>query len=64
MLEIFDQKSGESGRTRTVDPLIKSEMLYRLSYGLTKRSVFERMTGVTLLYRRIPSSVKANIANR
>ena len=30
-------KTGESRRIRTVDPLIKSEMLYRLSYGLSKK---------------------------
>ena len=31
---IFKYLDGETGRIRTVDPLIKSEMLYRLSYGL------------------------------
>ncbi len=26
---------GEPGGTRTLDPMIKSHVLYRLSYGLT-----------------------------
>ncbi len=32
------QGSGESGQNRTVDPFIKSEMLYRLSYGLNSQT--------------------------
>ncbi len=31
-------ENGESRWIRTIDPLIKSEMLYRLSYGLIKRA--------------------------
>ncbi len=30
----FREESGETRWIRTIDPLIKSEMLYRLSYGL------------------------------
>ena len=29
------EKSGEPGRNRTYDPLIKSQLLYQLSYGPT-----------------------------
>ena len=29
-------KNGEPGRIRTFDPLIKSQLLYHLSYGPTK----------------------------
>ncbi len=30
---------GERGGTRTLDPMIKSHVLYRLSYALTCRAV-------------------------
>lgn len=30
---------GERGGTRTLDPMIKSHVLYRLSYALTRRAV-------------------------
>ncbi len=37
MYNLFDVifKSGEPDRIRTCDPLIKSQMLYQLSYGPT-----------------------------
>ena len=31
--------SGEPGGIRTHDPLLKRQMLYRLSYGLAKRNI-------------------------
>ena len=31
----FGQKNGAPTRTRTLDPMIKSHLLYRLSYGCT-----------------------------
>ncbi len=31
--------SGEPSRTRTCDPLVKSQLLYQLSYGPTKKTV-------------------------
>ena len=31
--------NGERGGTRTLDPMIKSHVLYRLSYALTRRAV-------------------------
>jgi hypothetical protein len=37
-LEVFDI-IGERGGTRTLDPMIKSHVLYRLSYALTRRAV-------------------------
>ena len=35
----FDLEFGERGGTRTLDPMIKSHVLYRLSYALTRRAV-------------------------
>jgi hypothetical protein len=36
----LDKKAiGERGGTRTLDPMIKSHVLYRLSYALTCRAV-------------------------
>jgi hypothetical protein len=32
-------ENGERGGTRTLDPMIKSHVLYRLSYALTRRAV-------------------------
>lgn len=32
-----NQKSGEPNRIRTCDPLIKSQLLYQLSYGPTSQ---------------------------
>ena len=37
-VQVFDFV-GEPGRFRTVDPLIKSQVLYQLSYGLSERGV-------------------------
>src|SRR5436190_2179733 len=36
-LSCLFQKSGEPSRTRTCDPLVKSQLLYRLSYRPTSR---------------------------
>ena len=36
---ILKQSFGERGGTRTLDPMIKSHVLYRLSYALTCRAV-------------------------
>ena len=36
MAEVFEIP-GEPGRIRTCDPLIKSQLLYRLSYGPVSR---------------------------
>ena len=38
---------GEPGQIRTVDPLIKSEMLYRLSYGLDDNYAAKTPPGAT-----------------
>jgi hypothetical protein len=37
--ELFCYFNGERGGTRTLDPMIKSHVLYRLSYALTRRAV-------------------------
>src|SRR4030065_1015417 len=37
-LDDGDARSGEPSRSRTCDPLIKSQMLYQLSYGLPRKS--------------------------
>ena len=34
-----DRLYGERGGTRTLDPMIKSHVLYRLSYALTRGAV-------------------------
>jgi hypothetical protein len=35
----FIENIGERGGTRTLDPMIKSHVLYHLSYALTRRGV-------------------------
>ena len=35
----YNRLYGERGGTRTLDPMIKSHVLYRLSYALTCRAV-------------------------
>jgi hypothetical protein len=37
-LDDGDAQSGEPSRSRTCDPLIKSQMLYQLSYGLPRKT--------------------------
>lgn len=41
---------GEPGKNRTCDPLIKSQLLYRLSYGLSqeRRNLVFDSTGVNV----------------
>ncbi len=51
--------SGESGRNRTVDPFIKSEMLYRLSYGLTY--ALNKTRKGSLGYQRVAPSASAQL---
>jgi hypothetical protein len=38
-LDLNADLHGERGGTRTLDPMIKSHVLYRLSYALTCRGV-------------------------
>src|SRR4030065_907185 len=39
-LDDGDARSGEPSRSRTYDPLIKSQMLYQLSYGLPPEKLY------------------------
>jgi hypothetical protein len=38
-IKCFQGHFGERGGTRTLDPMIKSHVLYHLSYALTRRAV-------------------------
>jgi hypothetical protein len=38
-IQVVPDFIGERGGTRTLDPMIKSHVLYRLSYALTCRAV-------------------------
>ena len=46
------QKNGAPTRTRTLDPMIKSHLLYRLSYGRTKSAITR--TSVKLAFANLP----------
>ena len=38
-IQVMPDFVGERGGTRTLDPMIKSHVLYHLSYALTRRAV-------------------------
>ena len=63
MLFLFRSKNGEPGRIRTFDPLIKSQLLYHLSYGPTATGTyrFHRFSASPILSHQPSTELRAEL---